>query len=212
MSAHLRTDIGNMNECDHAHSSPPSESATSRWKNYNLLDLRFATLVVVSIALIIWLRLLPQPYLRGGVGSRRRHVQRHARGAALQSAARQRGRARDSQERTLRPGGASLPRKANPRPEGLAGIPQQQPQAGLQIQPAVLCWAWVDGENISYMLVGKGYAKFSGAAESERRRILTLLQADAKEHHRGLWSSLAPYVKNKSAAVLSPTEDERTLK
>lgn len=76
----------------------------------------------------------------------------------------------------------------------------------------MLCCGWVDGENISYMLVAKGYARFSGAAQNEQRRILTLLQADAKEHHRGLWSSLTPYVKNKSAAVLSPTEHERTLK
>lgn len=55
MLHHSVTDRGEMNEFDHAQFSPPSESATSRWKNYNLLDLRFATLVVVSIALIIWL-------------------------------------------------------------------------------------------------------------------------------------------------------------
>ena len=59
----------------------------------------------------------------------------------------------------------------------------------LDYKSRMLCWAWVDGENISYTLVAHGYARFSGAAEADARTILAMLQTDAKENNRGLWSA-----------------------
>lgn len=186
MLQRFATDIGDMNEFDHAQSSPTSESATSRWKNWNLLELRFAALVVVTIALII------------GLAYYRSHtyvVESVLDGDTFIAI-------RGGQRFKVQLAGADAPEihKNEPYAEAARAYLAEQIQGrkvwleSLDISRKkdykfrLLCWTWVDGENISYTLVAKGYAKFSGAAENEQRKILTLLQADAKEYRRGLWS------------------------
>ncbi len=184
------TDIGDMNQFDHAQSPPTSESSTSRWKNCNLLDLRFAALVVVTIALIVWLvyyhshTYVVESVLDGDTFIATRGGQRFK--VQLAGADAPEIHKNEPYAQAAR---AYLAKQIHGRKVWLEFLDGSRKQ---DYKFRLLCWAWVDGENISYMLVGKGYARFSGAAESEQRRILTLLQADAKEHHRGLWSSRAP--------------------
>ncbi len=71
----------------------------------------------------------------------------------------------------------------------------------LDYKRRMLCWAWIDGENISYALVARGLARFSGAAERDHRTILTMLENDARENRRGLWSA-------RTAAYRPPPEDQ----
>ncbi len=71
----------------------------------------------------------------------------------------------------------------------------------LDYKRRMLCWAWIDGENISYTLVARGLARFSGAAESDHRTVLTMLENDARANRRGLWSA-------RTAAYQPPAEDE----
>ncbi len=199
-----------MNEFDHAQFSPTSESSTSTWRNSNLLDLRFAALVVVTITLIIGLAYyLSHTYVVESVLDGDTFIA-----------------TRGGQRFEVQLAGADAPEihKNEPYAEAARTYLSEQIHGrkvwlefldGSRKQDykfRLLCWAWVDGENVSYTLVGKGYARFSGAAESERRRILTLLQADARENRRGLWSYLSPRLENKPAAVLSPTGGVGTLK
>ena len=173
-----------MNQFDHAQSSRTSESSTSRWKNCNLLDLRFAALVVVTIALIIWLAYyhshtyVVESVLDGDTFIAARGGQRFK--VQLAGADAPEIHKNEPYAQAAR---AYLAKQIHGRKVWLEFLDSSRKQ---DYKFRLLCWAWVDGENISYMLVGKGYARFSGAAESEQRRILTLLQADAKEHHRGL--------------------------
>ena len=55
MSPHSATDRGDMNRLDPTQPSQSQEQQASGWHRYNLLDLRFAGLVVAVIGLIVWL-------------------------------------------------------------------------------------------------------------------------------------------------------------
>lgn len=58
----------------------------------------------------------------------------------------------------------------------------------LDYKHRLLCWVWVGEVNINYLMVGQGYARFSGAAEDEPREVLLLLEEEARQMRRGLWN------------------------
>ncbi len=53
----------------------------------------------------------------------------------------------------------------------------------------LLCWVWLDHDNVCYDLVASGLARFSGAAEAPHRDALVALQDSARHRGRGVWSS-----------------------
>ena len=68
----------------------------------------------------------------------------------------------------------------------------------LDYKHRLLCWAWLDGENISATLITEGYARFSGAAERQDRDALVELEHAARQASRGMWSA---------RPVVQPRED-----
>ncbi|MCH8852594.1 MAG: thermonuclease family protein [Planctomycetes bacterium] len=176
-----------MNSPDPAQSAEPQEQPASGWHKYNLLDLRFAGMVVAVIGLIVWLSWYHKHtyFVEAVQDGDTIVVSKWGRKFLVQLA------------------GADAPEihKNEPFAEAartylvdrLLGrkiwLDDLDSSRKLDYKDRLLCWAWIDGENISYMLVGEGYAKFSGTAEGDQRTILSMLEADAKEHRRGLWSA-----------------------
>ncbi len=176
-----------MSHPDHTQSSEPREQTASKWGKYNLLDLRFAGLVVAVIGMIVWLSWYHKHtyFVEAVRDGDTLVVSKWGRKFLVQLA------------------GADAPEIHKNEPfAGAARIYLVNRVLGRKIwlddldtsrkldyKERLLCWAWIDGENISYLLVAGGYARFSGAAEGADRTILSMLQADAKEHRRGLWSA-----------------------
>ena len=176
-----------MNRADQTLSTQSQEPTASRRSKYNPLDLRFAALVVAVISLIIALTyyhkhtFVVESVLDGDTLI----VNKWGWKCEVQLA------------------GADAPEihKDEPFAETARIYLQERilgrkvwlefldPGRKLDYKSRMLCWVWLDGENISYMLVGQGYARFSGAAEADARTILAMLQTDAKENSRGLWSA-----------------------
>ncbi len=193
------TDIEDMVQSDAAQTTPTDTPAASRWKRLNLLDLRFAGLVVAVIGLIVWLvyyhshTYIVESVLDGDTLI----VSRWGERFKVQLA------------------GADAPEihKNEPLSEGARFYLKEQllgrkiwldfldTGRKLDYKRRMLCWAWIDGENISYALVARGLARFSGAAESDHREVLTMLENDAREARRGLWAA-------RTAAYQPPVEDE----
>ena len=193
------TDIEGMVQSDPAQTTPTEPPAASRWKKLNLLDLRFAGLVVAVIGLIVWLTYY--------------HSHTYVVDAVLDG---------DTLivskwgwRSTVQLAGADAPEihKNEPFSEGARFYLKEQVLGRkiwldfldtgrkLDYKRRMLCWVWIDGENISYALVARGLARFSGAAERDHRAILTMLENDARENRRGLWSA-------RTAAYRPPPEDE----
>lgn len=63
------------------------------------------------------------------------------------------------------------------------------PSERVDYKHRLLCWTWIEGSNLSHELVVRGLARFSGAAEGEDRKLFVMLQNDARDHQRGIWSS-----------------------
>ena len=187
MSPGVATDIGDMNQSDRALSTHPPKPRPSKWSKYNLLDLRIAALIVAVVSLTVALTyyhkhtFVVEAVLDGDTFI----VSKWGWKSKVQLA------------------GADAPEihKNEPFAETARAFLKERilgreiwlevldTSRKLDYKSRMLCWAWVDGENISYMLVAHGYARFSGAAEADARTILAMLQADAKENNRGLWSA-----------------------
>jgi endonuclease YncB( thermonuclease family) len=199
MSRIAATDIEDMVQPDPAQTSLTEPPTGSRWKRLNLLDLRFAGLVVAVIGLIVWLTYY--------------HSHTYVVEAVLDG---------DTLivskwgwQFTVQLAGADAPEihKNEPFSEGARFYLKEQllgrkiwldfldTGRKLDYKDRMLCWAWIDGENISYTLVVQGLARFSGAAERDHRTILALLENDARENRRGLWSA-------RTAAYQPPPEDD----
>ena len=199
MSLDAATDIEDMDQPDPAQTTLTKPPDASRWKRLNLLNLLFAGLVVVVIGLIVWLV--------------HYHTHTYVVEAVLDGdtliVSKWGG------QFTVQLAGADAPEihKDEPFSEGARIYLKEQLlgrkiwldflDAGrkLDYKDRMLCWAWIDGENISYTLVAQGLARFSGAAERDHREILTLLEDDARQHRRGLWSA-------RKAAYRPPADDE----
>ncbi len=199
MSLVAATDIEDMIQADAAQTTPTESRASSSWKRLNLLDLRLAGLVVAVIGLIVWL-----VYYH----SHTYVVEAVLDGDTLIVS-------KWGWQTTVQLAGADAPEihKDEPFSED-AQVYLEEQLLGRKIwlefldvgrkldyKKRMLCWAWIDGENISYALVARGLARFSGAAESDHRAVLTMLENDARENRRGLWSA-------RPAAYQPPAEDE----
>ena len=184
MSLLPETDIEDMVQSDSAQTAPTQHPVASRWKRLNLLDLRFAGLVVAVIGLIVWL------------------VYYHRHTYVVEAVLDGDTLIVDKWgwQFTVQLAGADAPEihKNEPFSEG-ARIYLKEQLLGRKIwldfldtgrkldyKRRMLCWAWIDGENISYTLVARGLARFSGAAERDHRAVLTMLENDARENRRGL--------------------------
>ncbi len=199
MSPVTATDIEDMVQPDAAQTAPTDTPAASRWKRLHLPDLRFAGLVVAVIGVIVWLvyyhshTYIVESVLDGDTLI----VSRWGERFKVQLA------------------GADAPEihKNEPFSEGARFYLKEQllgrkiwldfldTGRKLDYKRRMLCWAWIDGENISYALVARGLARFSGAAERDHRTILTMLENDARKDRRGLWAA-------RTAAYQPPVEDE----
>ncbi len=199
MSLVAATDIENMVQSDAVQTAPTKSPTSSRLKRLNLRDLRFAGLGIAVIGLIVWLTYY--------------HSHTYVVDAVLDG---------DTLivskwgwQFTVQLAGADAPEihKDEPFSEGARFYLKEQLLGRkiwldfldrgrkLDYKDRMLCWAWLDGENISYTLVAQGLARFSGAAENDHREILTLLENDARANRRGLWSA-------RKAAYRPPPEDE----
>lgn len=199
MSLLAETDREDMVQSDRAQTLSTESAVASRWKRLNLLDLRFAGLVVAVIGLIVWLTYY------------HRHtyvVEAVLDGDTLIVS-------KWGWRSTVQLAGADAPEihKNEPFSEGARFYLKEKilgrkiwldfldTGRKLDYKDRMLCWAWIDGENISYALVARGLARFSGAAERDHRTVLTMLEDDARANRRGLWSA-------RTAAYRPPPEDD----
>ncbi len=199
MSLVAAADRVDMVQSDAIQTTPTDSPAASKWKRFSLLDLRFAGLVVAVIGLIVWLAYYhSHTYVVEAVLDGDTLVVR-----------------KWSWQFTVQLAGADAPEihKDEPFSEGARFYLKElllgrkvwldflDTGRKLDYKRRMLCWAWIDGENISYLLVARGLARCSGAAESDHREVLTMLENDAREARRGLWSA-------RTAAYRPPVEDE----
>ena len=199
MSFVAATDVEGMVQSDSAQTTPTESPVASRWDRLHLLDLRFAGLVVAAIGLIVWL-----VYYQ----SHTYVVEAVLDGDTLMVS-------KWGWQFTVQLAGADAPEihKNESFSQGARFYLKEQllgrkiwldfldTGRKLDYKRRMLCWAWIDGENISYTLVARGLARFSGAAESDRRAVLTMLENDARENRRGLWSA-------RTTAYQPPAEDQ----
>ncbi len=199
MSLVAAADIEDMVQPDPTQTSPTESPTASRGKRLNLPNLRFAGLVVAVIGLLVWLAYY--------------HSHTYVVEAVLDGdtliVSKWGGRFK------VQLAGADAPEihKNEPFSEGARFYLKElllgrkiwldflDTGRKLDYKRRMLCWAWIDGENISYMLVVRGLARFSGAAESNHRAVLAMLENDAREHRRGLWAA-------RTAAYQPSVEDE----
>ncbi len=188
-----------MVQSDPARTTPTEPPDTSRWKKLNLPDLRLAGLFVAVIGLIVSLV----------------YYQRHTYVVEAVLDGDTLIVSKWGGQFKVQLAGADAPEihKNEPFSEGARFYLKEQllgrkiwldfldTGRKLDYKDRMLCWAWIDGENISYTLVARGLARFSGAAESDHRTVLTMLEDDARENRRGLWSA-------RTAAYQPPPEDD----
>ncbi len=185
--AELQADIGDMRHPENSQPRSGDKPTGSKWAKYSLRNLGFAVGFVLVIALIVWLTYyhshtyVVQSVLDGDtfiVTKWRQQLKIQLAGADAPEIHKNEPYAWQAQ--------VYLEKRIRGRKIRLEFLDTARK---LDYKNRMLCWAWVDGDNLSYMLVAKGLAKFSGAAEGDARTILAMLQSDAKQNGRGLWSA-----------------------